>query len=345
MKKLFVIATMVATATFASCSGNTDIDDNSAVIINADAPQVHLTLGAGAGTRAFFDNTATAETWESEITALTVYAFDKSGNPIVKRSLTAPEVTAKSARFSLPNSVAGTNCSFYVVANADYGNAANAKAMDALTETVPLDDYNGTFTQISGARKRTAGFVMTGKTTATVAAAGSSTTVGVTLRRTVAKVAVRTAVAPSFTATYGGGVIVINSVKLSRASALSNSFYKTPLASRTSLYEFTQTTHKNGSNFDALMYVYENGALGAGSRVLLTLKGYFDADGSDTTTYDRSDVEYKVELEGSTGGEIKRNGYYMVDITINDLAGDSFTVVITTADWENPVTQTVNLGK
>ena len=343
MKKLF-IATMAAAAIFASCSDN---GINVIEPIGADSPQVHLTLGTDAATRAFFDNSATAETWESEVTMLSVYVFDNSGNFILKRSLTSTEITSLSARISLPNSAAGTNCSFYVVANADYGSVATTAAMDALTESVTLGDYNGTFAQTAQGRKRSAGFVMTGKTTATIAAVGTATTVSVSVKRTVAKIAVRTTVDSSLSAMYNGGTVVINSVRISKASSASNSFYQSSLAPRSSIYQYTQTPSRSGSNTDAMFYVYENGTLATGSRVMLTLTGYFDADGNTSTTSDRSDVEYTVELTGAGSGAIARNGYYRVNAVIKGLSGDGaggVTINIAVANWETPSTQTVNLG-
>ncbi|MDR1671608.1 MAG: FimB/Mfa2 family fimbrial subunit [Alistipes sp.] len=341
MKKIFFAMIAVA-ATLASCNKNTDVFTPE--VDTTDGAQVRLTLGTDPQTRAFFSATAAAETWENEVKSLTLYAFDSSGKLIVKRALTASEVSAKSTSFTLPNSAAGTNCSFYVVANADYGDVATATAMDALTEAATLGDYNGTFAETATARKRTAGFVMTGKSTTKIAAAGSSTSVSVALKRTVAKVAVRVKMDSSFSASYGGGGIIINSVKLSKASSASNSFYKTTPATRSSLYEFTQTSKVNGEYFDGCFYLYENGSLAAGSRVTLTLSGYFDADNSASTTNDRTDVNYTVELTGAGSGEIKRNGYYRVDATLKGLSGDSSVVTITAANWETPVTQTLNLG-
>ncbi len=289
MRKIFVIATMVAATILASCSKN--MDTNIPEPANGEGPQVQITFGPEAGTRAFFSTAATAETWEKDITVLSVYVFNKSGNLVVRRSLSAAEIEAKSTRFPMPNSVAGTDCSFYVVANADYGHVATAAAMEALAEKATLDEYNGAFTTISQGRKRTAGFVMTGKTTATIAAAGSSTTVDVTLKRTVAKIAVRATVSSAFTSTYNGGNIVIRSVKMSKASALSNLFLKSgDYKPRTSLYEFTQAVNTNNHLKENLFYVYENGQIAAGSRVMLTFTGYFDADGNDTTTTDRINV-------------------------------------------------------
>ena len=73
-------------------------------------------------------------------------------------------------------------------------------------------DYNGTFAEVSAAAKRSGGFVMSGSVTKTVGAVNTTTNVGITLKRTVAKVALQTAIDPSFADKYAG-TLTINSVK------------------------------------------------------------------------------------------------------------------------------------
>ena len=63
-------------------------------------------------------------------------------------------------------------------------------------------DYNGTFAEVSAAAKRSGGFVMSGSVTKTVGAVNTTTNVGITLKRTVAKVALQTAIDPSFADKY-----------------------------------------------------------------------------------------------------------------------------------------------
>jgi hypothetical protein len=328
MKKIFCVA--MAVVAFASCGNEPETAPNDG------EARVNITLTSEQAARAFFDDAATAEAWENEITSLTAYVFAPDGNLIARRAMTSAEVAAKSAGFSLPNSAAGSNCSFYVVANADYGNVMTVAAMDSHIENVGLADYNGSFGQTSQGRKRSAGFVMTGKTTAKIAVS-APTTVGVTLKRTVAKIAVKTTIDPSFAAQYGGGTVSINSVKISNVSAAAYSFAGSAY-SRNALYEHSQT----GDN--GVFYVYENGALAAGNRVALTLSGTFDADGNAATTADRWNLEYKIELTGTGDGEIKRNGYYRLDVVIKGLAQSDLTVNFLVANWETPATQTVNIG-
>ena len=336
---------MAMTAMLASCSKNAETtvptpDDGS-------TPQVQITLKADdQQTRAFFDNTAAAEAWEKEVTALTIYVYDQSGNILVRRSMSASEVAAKSALFSLPNSAAGKNCTFYVVANANYGEVISTAAMDNQIESLTLDEYNGTFAQTAEGRKRSAGFVMTGKTTTAIASAGNTTTVPVTVKRVVAKIAVRAKLADDFTTLYNGGRVVITSANIKQANDFSYSFANAGgVYSGTYLYTHTQASNVSGTEYQNMFYVYEreSGGLPA-NKYLITLTGYFDADGNMSTTYDQSDTEFSITLYGHGDGEIKRNGYYRIDATIKGLSGNGLLVNLTVADWETPVTQSLELG-
>ena len=75
-----------------------------------------------------------------------------------------------------------------------------------------------------------------------------------------------------------------------------------------------------------------------------TIHATYDMDGDFSTAAGQSSMTYEVELNGASGGEIRRNGYYRVDITINGLSGHDASLTITPAEWESPVTQTVELG-
>ena len=307
-----------------------------------EGAQVTLSLsGADEQTRAFFDNTAKAEAWESSLSSLSVFAFDKAGTLILRRDFTSAELTAKSATFALPKSTAGTECSFYAVANYD---ASAAKTKSALTSMLEKSagDYNGTFAEVSSKAKRSGGFVMSGSTTKTVGAVNTTTDIAITIKRTVAKVAMQTTIDPTFSEKYGG-TLTINSVKLSKAASQSLLIAGTPTPGAMT-YTHTQTPASASGKMNNLFYVYENAALTAGNRVLLEINATYDLDGSDATTDDRSEVMYSVELTGKSAGDILRNGYYRVTANISGLVGQDCEVSITVADWETPVTQNVDLG-
>ena len=331
----------MAVALFASCDKEPETL-NPTTPGAVDAAQVTLTLsGADEQTRAFFDNTAKAEAWESSLSSLSVFAFDKAGTLILRRDFTSAELTAKSATFALPKSTAGTECSFYAVANYD---ASSAKTKSALTSMLEKSagDYNGTFAEVSSKAKRSGGFVMSGSTTKTVGAVNTTTDIAITIKRTVAKVAMQTSIDPTFSQKYGG-TLTINSVKLSRAASQSAVIAGAPTPGAMT-YTHTQTPASASGKMNNLFYIFENAALTAGNRVLLEINATYDLDGSDATTDDRLEVVYSVELTGKSAGDILRNGYYRVTANISGLVGQDCEVSVTVADWETPVTQDVDLG-
>ncbi|MFI3306912.1 MAG: DUF4906 domain-containing protein, partial [Rikenellaceae bacterium] len=91
-------------------------------------------------------------------------------------------------------------------------------------------------------------------------------------------------------------------------------------------------------------YIYENGDLASGERVLMEINATFDADGNDETIDDQSEIIYSVELTGDGEGAFTRNGFYTLAAAINGLVGQDCKVSISVADWETPVSQSVNLG-
>lgn len=202
--------------------------------------------------------------------------------------------------------------------------------------------YNGTFAEVSTAAKRSGGFVMSGSVIKTVGAVNTTTNIGITLKRTVAKVALQTTIDPFFSQKYGGS-LTVNSVKLSKAASQSLVVAGTPMPG-TMTFSHTQTPAAASGKYNALFYCFENGALAAGSRVLLEINATYDLDGNASTTDDRSEVTYSVELTGKAAGEIPRNGYYRIAANITGLVGQDCVVSVTVADWETPVTQNVDLG-
>ena len=205
-------------------------------------------------------------------------------------------------------------------------------------------DYNGTFAEVSSAAKRSGGFVMSGSTSKTIGAVNSTTSVGITLKRTVAKVALQTTIDPSFADKYAGE-LTINSVKLSKAASQSSVVAGTPTPGAMSF-----SAHPDSSpplrvkTNSPVLHASRTATLTAGSRVLLEINATYDQDGNGSTTDDRSEVTYSVELTGKAAGEILRNGYYRIAANITGLVGQDCVVSVSVADWETPVTQSVELG-
>ncbi|MEG1612389.1 MAG: FimB/Mfa2 family fimbrial subunit [Alistipes sp.] len=337
MKHLFFAAT-AALALLCSCSKENDeiINSTKGSVVNVsfteDAPE----------TRAFFGTTAAAETWEKTLNSVVMYAFNPSGTLILQRSFSPAELTAKKASFALPNVTAGSSCDFYAVANFPAANVANKAALLAVLESSAAG-YNGTFAEVSSGAKRTNGFVMSGSTSQAVAAEGSATNIAITLKRTVAKVSMETTVSPDFGTTYPG-TVKVNNVVIHKAASQSPIIKPTTASTGTMNFAHTQAVNSTGSKFQNLFYLFENGSLAAGARVTATIHATYDADSNFSTTADQSDMTYNVELSGDAAGAISRNGYYRVNVSINGLSGSSATLTITVADWETPITQSVNVG-
>lgn len=332
MKKIFLFATMAVAAILASCSENIDI--NPPETIHVDGAQIQLSLGESSQTRAFFDGRSTPEPWEQEIKTLSVYVFDAAGDFVLKHTLSPGEITAKATTFKVPFSLLGTVCSFYAVANTDYGDMATVSAMENIKETVTLDQYNGTFAEVTGGSKREAGFVMNGSTKIKIEKRYQPTRVGLTLTRTVAKVACRI----SMDAAIKTGTLTIGEVKLYNATTGSWSFPQKGswLDARNPAYEHTQLPNVNGSYHENLFYIYEQGITDNYSDGLsLVFSGYYDHDGDPATTDDRTEVRDRVI---SLGG-ILRNGSYRVNVVMKNIVSNAVTVNYETKDWTPQNTQ------
>ena len=337
MKNLF-FAAMAALAMLCSCSKQNDeilksVKGNVVEVSFVDEPPV---------SRAFFGTTAVAEAWEKSFSSITLFVFDNSGNLIVQRNFSPGELTAKKATFSVPDVTAGSSCDFYAVANLVPANITNKASLLAVLETTP-EQYNGTFAEVSTAAKRAGGFVMSGYVAKTIAAAGSTTDVAITLKRTVAKIAMEITPSSSFGSLYPGAVRV-NIVTLKKGASQTPVISPASITPGTMNFTTTQVSNVVSGKYQNLFYLYENGNLAAGSRVTATINATYDPDGNFSTTEGQLAMDFDVELASNSGGAISRNGYYRVEVAINGLSGSDATLTITPAEWETPVTQTVNVG-
>ena len=174
-------------------------------------------------------------------------------------------------------------------------------------------------------------------------AEGSTTDVAMARRRTVAKLSVQTTIDAAFAEKYSG-TITVTGVKLSKAASQSPVIAPAPPSPGAMSYTHTQTATAAAGRYDNLFYVFENGALAEGNRVQLEITASYDADGSTSTTSDRTEIVYTVPVTGKAGGAIVRNGYYRIEAAITGLAGAEAGLTISVADWESPVTQQIDLG-
>ncbi|MCM1302080.1 MAG: FimB/Mfa2 family fimbrial subunit [Alistipes senegalensis] len=339
---LYLCTALVCAAAMPSCN---EAKPSADVAPESERPGIRLffeNAAAGAKSRAF--GTGTTEAWEKAVNTATVLVFDASGEIKFRRDLSAEEIAeAPTTPVSLvvPDVQEGEACEIAVVANRTV--PANVVSMNLLLSEMDeaVADYNGTFDETTAKSLRPEGFVMTGRTQCVV---GKGTTnVGVTLRRTVAKVEVTMSTTEAFRAKYGDQSITVDRIVLSRAAEASYLLDRsaTDYADRGQEFTATQAT-SDGRN---LFYVFEKASDAEGSRVLLTIEATYDVDGEATTTGDRIPIVYEVELQGAGEGKILRNGAYHVEAAIDGLMGNDVALDLTVADWETLETQKVNLGR
>ena len=339
MKKMLIAA--MAAITLFSCDKENTPFTNEVTNPTNDA-MVNLTFIDAHDTRAFFGTTAQAETWEKNLTALTVFVFDNAGTLVTQRNFSTDELTAKSALFALPHAAAGTTCDFYAVANLPITDVSSKAVLLAKLETAAAE-YNGTFAEVGTKAKRTQGFVMTGGQNKAVAAQGATTSLTLTLRRTVSKIALQTSLDPGFADKYSG-TLTVTSARIVKAASQSPIIAPATPNPGAMTYTHTQAVGSEANKYNNLFYVFENGNLSEGNRVTLEITATYDADGNNATTNDRSEVNYTIPISGASGGAIERNGYYRIAANIKGITGNDVGMSITVADWETPTTQQVDLG-
>ena len=345
MKHLFKAAFALAVTTLfsVSCQKETPYTDSLTETVQSEEilPEVSLVFAESQQTKAFFGATAAAESFEKSISSLTVLVFDSSSKLQVRRSFTAAEIAGKAASFRVPKNMAETECSFYAVANQSVESVTTLNELLAALDNSP-SDYNGKFDIVSSSAKRSGGFLMSGSTTATIAASGTTTEVSISLRRTVAKIAVQTSISSQFATTYGGLIKVVS-------ASIENAPQSVPIiasdaASSAALtYTVTQSASTADQKWNSLFYVYDNSKIENHGSVKLKISALYDLDGDVTTTNDQRLSEYEISLTGSGNGVISRNGYYRIAATINGPSGDDCTANVTAEDWETPTTQEVTL--
>ena len=331
---------MAAAALLGACTKNaSEIEDS------ATGSVVKITLtDKTPETRAFFDQTAAAESWEKKIGTLTLFVFDGNGDAVLQRNFTAAEISGQAATVPVPDAPPGEMYRFYVIANA--GTAISADNLSELQGKSEGESaaYNGTFDEVTTKAKRAAGFTLTGSATKAIAAAGQTTEVQIALERLVSKVAVQAATDSKFAATYPGRVRIDNTT-ISNASISTRYFKEAPSGGGSGdRFSHTQAAKELSGKYGNLFYIYGYENEKAAENVLLTLEGVYDQDGNFGTTGDQIPVSYEVTLTGDSGKAISRNTYRRINVNISGLTGADVAVTISPADWDGPFNQDVNLG-
>ncbi len=331
---------MVAAAiSVVSCSKDKDTAD---LISPVEGSIVTISLTDGDSTRAFFDATAAAESWEKSVSSATIFAFDDAGALLLRRGFSSSELTNSSATFALPGVVANDKVDIFVVANNDIPTSVtNYDTLKAIANS-NLNDYNGEFSTVSTGAKRSEGFVMTAVSNVTISE--GKTAIAATLERTVAKVAVELTQSADFASNYSGTLKVKDVVVSNTPSTttLASSFG----ANSSKNYTFTQNTNISGDKSQNLFYIYDSETPSSDDdKVLLTVNAIYDIDGDLSSTGDQSDVSYSILLEdGSAITKVTRNNYYRISGTISGLEGADAEISISVSDWASATDSSVELG-
>ena len=316
----------------------------------ADGAAVCLTFGnTDSFSRAFFDNTATAEPWEKKINDMMVYAFDSEGKQVMRKMFSAQDIADMRTEFVVPGLTAGETVTFYAVANAP-SYTMSFTGEDAINERYDADvsSYNSiTFSNVSEGCNRIDGFAFTGKATAIMKTDGTVNNVSIVLKRLVAKIAIAIEIDPTFTERHHGGTIRITSYNIITRTYYSSWFfnnytYPVPTPNNNPL-SVSQSAKEIDGQYCGLFYLYEQGmpAYGPEDSAKLTITAIYDQDGNFDTIGDKITCRYSVELTGSGNGEIRRNGYYRISGTITDLDALHTRSGMEVSEWEVPSTQDI----
>lgn len=296
-------------------------------------------------TRAFGNNTAT--TAEKKIISAKIFIF-KLGTKIFEKLFTSTEINnvgSNPITFTVPGMTASTAYTYYMIINDGDVMAVSQSALSSLTMN-DIASYNGAWSAVNDAAaapNRSGGFVMQGTTTATTTADLTQTqSVSVTVKRITAKMDITSTVDNTI---FGAGnkytgTISVDSTIISKTQASTPLLPGTPTTTAGTLTLAKQLANAATVNsiYQNRFYLFENGAIATGSRVLLTLYATYTNDGVSTP------VVYTTELSTDATGAIVRNGSYAVNLSIKGLTGASLSVSITLSDWETIVTQNNNLG-
>ncbi len=285
-------------------------------------------------TKGFFDNLATSESFEMGLNNGILFIL-RDDNVYFKKNISKAELDAKSFTILVPNVGNTDNLQLYIVVNnTDAQNAKSKTELLALMED-EQNSYNGTFTEVTTKAMRGQGFSMSGKTNVSITA-NKTTSANIELTRAVSKVHIKAQATELFASRYKG-LLTVESAELLN---LSN---QTPVVAEgagaiTTTSTISQAPSLLGSIFQNAFYAYSSTAI-----LTLRINAIYDEDKNPATIYDRVPIVYNIDYPGEN---LKRNGYYRINININGFVADKdVQTSITVKDWETPVSLETGIGE
>lgn len=273
-----------------------------------------------------------------------IFVVDDQGKQVMHKRFEAHEIANLSGGLFVPLYCEGRYCTFYAVAN-------HWRYLYFNGETNLLkayDDNNANYTDrfigTSTHSRQDNGFTMSDVKKVLIGPKGTVTDVSFTLKRTVAKIAIRTEMIADFPARYHSAKAWIKSVKLTNCPTHTPLWYQPGVDfSADGWVKAEQDSEQIDGYSCNLLYVFENFPRSAGGRqcdLVFTIE--LDMDGSHETRDDRIETTCTIPFMGSGDCEIRRNGYYRVQALIRDFDAIEVISTVQAGDWEPPVTQVID---
>lgn len=319
MKKIFLVFAVLFSM-LASCS---EEDNGCETCPGTEMLTLRLnfhTNGFTSMTRGFFDNTPVAEPWEKEIRSLMIYIFDLRNR---EKAVYFKWVTSREGLdymtidvelpVELPVELIGAECEILVAANNQNKINMTYDQVLEISEYRGISGYQSDFNSISSKCIRTEGFCMSGRQTFTVI---PGQTISVELRRTVAKLAIKTFINPEILKKYDAKAIFLRGIKLDGQFHSMCPFNESGYGERYMIYQ--RSEYLSGS-YGNLFYIYPDLSMINHPYCQMIFVVTLDKDGDPETLHDQTDylLYYKPEYSGN--GQVIRNGYYRFSVTINGI--------------------------
>lgn len=321
-------AVLLAASAFFSC-GKEDIRQEPPAIENTTT----INVSFRSATRGIIEDAATMWEWESEVNTLQIHVFGADGNLITAVDATESEIATGTVSVPLPQTILGTPCTFYALANCDPVSAKTETAILKQQTYAYWRTYNSTVDEMLAGCANNYGFQMSAVTSAVITD-DPATSLTIELKRLMAKIALQFDIAPSVSERNGGGRLVIDQVYLNYATYMVNLFPGTidGSAANTKWRDPMPFRITDDGVYECLYYAYELDNP-RGQQPAIELMGYFDRDGDLNTTDDRSGVLYAIPLDVTGEGKVKRNTVYRITGTITDLYDTWMQMRWRAVDW------------
>lgn len=342
MKNIFIIMAAALAAILPSCSKDDDVA-TSAVTPESTSKEVTIKLTSDIITKAFFDPSASAETWEKQVNSATIildHYSDMSSSPdqSIHEVFLASDFSDNSVTISLQDVNVGDVLAASVVANVETPEGIYAtRIYEDFIKYLGVEYYNGTFAEVYNGAKRSEGFPLYAIGYIAIEDLDAAV-MPLTLSRSVSKIAIETTISDNF----NNPDQFPGDLRVDAITAYTSYDRYVDLDEYDTHY---QASNKSGDKFQNLFYMAHS------NKHEFHLSATYDADGDFTTTDDQTPVSYIFALLNDYGESIELlvNRYYRVSVNINSADVDTSSecdidISLSVSDWEQTADQNVDIG-